>query len=153
MQIDPKVRQILSLKSVDQVGMVVRDLDTTIKNYQEVLGINFPDVSAPDYFNRVYRGKPENFRMRIGKTMMGGLQLELIQSLEGKTPYAEFLEKWGEGIHHLGFYVNNLDERVAAFKKLGVGILMSGERVGAKFVYMDTEPLLGIIIELIQKQA
>lgn len=58
----------------------------------------------------------------------------------------------GYGIHHLGFYVNNLDERIAAFQKLGVGVLMSGERVGGKFVYMDTEGFVGIIIELVQKE-
>jgi methylmalonyl-CoA/ethylmalonyl-CoA epimerase len=152
MQIDPKVKKILGLKKVNQVGIVVRDMDKTIKNYNEIFGISFPRVVVPDYFNRVYRGNPENFRMKIGLAMMGELQIELIQPLEGKTTYVEFLEKWGEGIHHLGFHVNNLDERVAAMQNLGVDVLMSGERVGAKFAYLDTNEMVGIIIELIQKE-
>jgi len=152
MQIDPKVKNILGLEKVNQVGIVVRDMDRTIKNYREIFGISFPRVVVPDYFNRVYRGNPENFRMKIGLAMMGEMQIELIQPLEGKTAYGEFLEKWGEGIHHLGFYVNNLDERVAAMQKLGVDVLMSGERVGAKFAYLDTVEIVGIIIELIQKE-
>jgi methylmalonyl-CoA/ethylmalonyl-CoA epimerase len=152
MQVDPKVKKILGLDKVNQVGIVVRDMDKAIKNYWEIFGISFPKVVVPDYFNRVYRGKPENFRMKIGLAIMGELQIELIQPLEGKTIYGEFLEKWGDGIHHLGFDLNNLDERVAAFQKLGIGVLMSGERVGGKFAYMDTEGTVGIIIELIQRE-
>jgi len=153
MQIDPKMKQTLSLQSVDQVGIVVRDMETTMKNYEEILGIKFPKVFVPDFFNRIYRGKPGNFRMKIAHSMMGELQVELIQCLEGDTPYTEFLEKWGEGIHHLGFVVNNLEERVEAFQKLGVGVLMRGERVGSKFAYMDTERLFGVIIEFMQRDS
>jgi methylmalonyl-CoA/ethylmalonyl-CoA epimerase len=152
MQVDPQVKKILGLDKVNQVGIVVQDMDKAIQNYGEVFGISFHKVVVPDYFNRVYRGKPENFRMKIGLAMMGDLQIELIQPLEGKTIYAEFLEKWGNGIHHLGFDVNNLDERVAIFHKLGIGVLMSGERVGGKFAYMDTDGTFGIIIELIQRE-
>jgi len=152
MQIDPQQKKILGLDKVNQVGIVVRDMDRAIKNYGEIFGIPFPKVVVPDYFNRTYRGKPENFRMKIGLAMVGELQIELIQPLEGKTIYGEFLEKWGDGIHHLGFDVNNLDERVAAFRELGIGVLMSGERVGGKFAYMDTEEPVGIIIELIQRE-
>ena len=152
MQVDPKMKKILGLDKVNQVGIVVRDMDRAIKNYEEILGVSFPKVVIPDYFNRVYRGKPENFRMKIGLAMMGELQIELIQPLEGKTIYAEFLEKWGQGIHHLGFDVKDLDERVAAFRGLGIGVLMNGERVGGKFAYMDTEGTLGIMVELMQRE-
>jgi methylmalonyl-CoA/ethylmalonyl-CoA epimerase len=152
MEIDPQVKKILGLEKVNQVGIVVRDMDKAIKNYWELFGISFPKVLVPEYFNRVYRGKPENFRMKIGLAMVGELQIELVQPLEGETTYGEFLEKCGEGIHHLAFNVNNLDERIAAFQRLGVGVLMSGERVGAKFAYMDTEGFVGIIIELVQKE-
>lgn len=152
MQIDPKVKQIMGLEKINQVGIVVRDMEKAIKNYWEIFGISFPRVVVPEYFNRVYRGKSENFRMKIALTMMGELQIELIQPLEGKTIYGEFLEKWGEGIHHLGFRVNNLGERVAAFQKLGVDVLMRGERVGGKFAYMDSGEMVGIIIELIQSE-
>jgi methylmalonyl-CoA/ethylmalonyl-CoA epimerase len=152
MQFDLKVKGVLGLDKVNQVGIVVRDMDRAIKNYREIFGISFPKVLVPDYFNRVYRGKPENFRMKIGLAMMGELQIELIEPLEGKTIYGEFLKKWGDGIHHLGFDVNNLDERVAAFRKSGIDVLMSGERVGGKFAYMDTEGKVGIIVELIQRE-
>jgi 4-hydroxyphenylpyruvate dioxygenase-like putative hemolysin len=152
MQVNPKVKKILGLDKVNQVGIVVRDMDKAIRNYWEIFGISFPKVVVPDYFNRVYRGKPGNFRMKIGLAMMGEVQIELIQPLEGKTIYGEFLERWGEGIHHLGFDLNNLDERVAAFQELGIGVLMSGERVGGKFAYMDTEGTVGIIVELMQRE-
>ena len=151
MQIDQKIKEILCIQRINQVGIVVRDMEKAVKNYWEIFGISFPKVIVPDYFNRIYRGTPENFRMKMGIAMKGDLQIELIQPLEGKTIYGEFLEKYGEGIHHLGLFVNNLDEQVLALQKLGVGVLMSGERIGGKFAYMDSERLIGIIIELIQK--
>ncbi len=79
--VDPKVKKILGLDKVSQVGIVVRDIDKAIKNYWEIFGISFPKVIVPDYFNRVYRRNPENFRMKIGLAMMGDLQIELIQPL------------------------------------------------------------------------
>lgn len=97
MEIDPKVKNILGLEKVNQVGIVVRDMDKAIKNYWEIFGISFPKVLIPEYFNRVYRGKPENFRMKIGLAMVRDLQIELVQPLEGETTYGEFLEKWGRG--------------------------------------------------------
>jgi len=71
----------------------VRDMDKTINNDREIFEISFPRVVVPDYFNRVFRGKTENFRMKIGLAMMGDLQIELIQPLERKTTYGEFPEK------------------------------------------------------------
>lgn len=53
MVVDPKVKKILGLDKVSQVGIVVRDIDKAIKNYWEIFGISFPKVIVPDYFNRV----------------------------------------------------------------------------------------------------
>ena len=98
-----------------------------------------------------YRGKPGNFKYRIGYTQLGSIQLEMIQPLRGKTIYDEFLEKRGEGLHHFGIMIDRIEERVAAMKQMGIDVLQSGRRPGRKYAYMDTEPLIGIMIELRQK--
>lgn len=89
--------------------------------------------------------------MRIAIAPWGTMDLELIQPLTGKTIYEEFLTAHGEGLHHLGCVIQNLSERIESFQTLGVQVLQSGKRPGASWAYMDTEPLAGIIIELIER--
>jgi methylmalonyl-CoA/ethylmalonyl-CoA epimerase len=152
MRNDPDFKQILELHEVNQIGIVVKDMEKALSNYSELFGITFPRVVIPEWFNMTYRGKPGNFRMKMALGMMGALQIELLETLEGETIYREFLEKRGEGLHHLGFDVTNMDERIAALQKRGIGVLQSGERVGARFAYMDTENILGIIVEFLDRQ-
>jgi methylmalonyl-CoA/ethylmalonyl-CoA epimerase len=152
MRVDPHLKEILGVNEVNQVGIVVKDMERAMKNYADFFGITFPKVFIPEYSNKMYRGEPSDFRIKIAVGMMGSLQMELIQVLQGKTVYEEFLERNGDGLHHLGFYVKNMDERIEALSKLGIGVLMKGERVGAKFAYLDTEPIVGVIFEFIEKE-
>jgi len=77
----------------------------------------------------------------------------LIEPLEGPSVYKEFLAKKGEGLHHLGFLVDDVSGALAAFKKMGIDVLMSGKwRDVSEFYYMDTEAVLGIIYEIIRRK-
>jgi methylmalonyl-CoA/ethylmalonyl-CoA epimerase len=152
MKIDSDLKRILGLNEVNQIGIVVRDVEKVMKNYADFFGITFPKVFFPDYFNKMYRGQPSDFRMKIALGMMGNLQVELIEVLQGRTIYEEFLERNGEGLHHLGFDIKDMDRRIETLKNLGIGVLMSGERVGAKFAYMDTEPIVGVVFEFIERE-
>ena len=152
MQIDAQLRQVLGLGEVSQVGIIVKDLEKSMKNYSDFFGITFPKIFVPEYHKKAYKGKPADFRIKVALGMMGPLQIELIQVLQGPTVYDELLEKKGGGLHHLGFDVKDLDKKVEALKNLGVGVLMSGERVGARFAYMDTEPIVGVVFEFIERE-
>jgi methylmalonyl-CoA/ethylmalonyl-CoA epimerase len=152
MKSDAALKEILSVNEVSQIGIIVRDMDKAISNYSDIFGINFPAVYVREFFNRTYRGKPGNFRLKVALGMMGKLQIELIEVLEGESIYREFLEKKGEGLHHLGFDVKNMDERIKALEKLGIGVLQSGERIGAKHAHMDTERIVGVIFEFLERE-
>jgi len=90
-------------------------------------------------------------RMRLAIAPWGTVDLELIQPLEGKTIYDGFLATHGEGLHHLGCVIQRITDRIESFQELGVQVLQSGKRQGSSWAYMDTEPLAGIIIELIER--
>lgn len=152
MTIDPHIKNILGISEISQIGIVARDIDRAINNYSNIFGIGFPKVFIPEYFNMTYRNKPSQFKIKVALGMMGNLQVELIQVLEGNTIYGEFLEKKGEGLHHLGLDVKNMDERIRALEGLGAGVLMSGERVGVRFAYMDTEKIFSVIFEFIERE-
>ena len=151
--VDPKTLELLGLPPPDQIGVVVRDLQKAIEAYTKLFQWGPFEVIEREYTESAstYRGKPGNFRYRIGYTQLGPIQLEMIQPLRGKTIYNEFLEARGEGFHHFGILIDRIEERVAAMKQMGIDVLQSGRRPGRKYAYMDTEPLIGIMIELRQK--
>lgn len=84
----------------------------------------------------------------------GQVQVELIEYIEGDTIHRDFLASGREGIEHVGIFVHNLDEAVDQYRKMGIGILQQVYGLGLNgdggYAYLDTEPILGIILELIQ---
>jgi 4-hydroxyphenylpyruvate dioxygenase-like putative hemolysin len=90
--------------------------------------------------------------MRLAIAQVGSLQLELIEPLEGPSVYKEFLAEKGEGLHHIQSRIENVDETLAAFKEMGINILMSGKFGEGEFYYMDTEPVLGTVYELVKRR-
>ncbi len=54
-------------------------------------------------------------------------------------------------MHHLGFDVDRIEDRITAMQKMGIEVLQSDKRPGGAFTYMDTEPLTGIIMEYIER--
>jgi len=127
---------------VDQIGIVVRDMEATMKFYEKMFGIqSFPTVEFE-------RGSA---KLRIGLLQLGEVQIELIQVLEGETIHSKFLEERGGGLHHLGFFVKDIEKELARLEKHGIKVLERGDVLGVvKFAYLDTEKTLGVILELIQ---
>lgn len=127
---------------VDQIGIVVRDLEKAARTYKEVLK---QEPLPPIEF------ETDNVKLRIVFFQLGEVQLELIQVLEGENIHTKFLKEKGEGLHHLGFFVKNLEEALAVLERDGIKVLWRGEALGvAKFAYLNTEEILGVTLELIQ---
>ena len=147
----------LKLKGIHQIGIVVRDLDKAMEAYWRILGIGPWRVYAhghPVVPVTTYRGRPENYRHRVALADIGALQIELIQHLDGNTIYKEFLDRFGEGVQHLGIFVENADASAKEAEAAGLKVIQSGtghgpNRDGAYF-YIDTAEELGVVYELIQ---
>ena len=71
--------------------------------------------------------------------------------LEGSTIHAEFLDTKGEGIHHIGFRVPDVQQVVTTLEHQGVGVLQSAFREDGRYAYMDPAEFGGIIFEFVQR--
>lgn len=139
-------------QQADQVGVVVRDLEKAVQFYTQVFGLgpfrswelNIPEV--------VSRGKKIPLKMKVAFAPLGPIQFELIEAPSGDNIYREFLLARGEGLHHLGFNVSDLDDQLAELKKQGIGILLSGKTERVSFAYLDCSEPGGVIFELIQRK-
>ena len=139
---------------VSHLGWVVKDLNATV-DYWEKIGMGKVSIRPEQEFeNTTFRGKPAELTVRWGWAQLGRVGLELFEPLKGYSAYDEYLEKHGEGIQHVAFAQTSpeqLEQRVAALKKMGVDVLMRGTFNNGEgiFVYMDTEPVGGVVFELV----
>jgi len=147
---------LVKVSELFQAGIVVRDLDESMKRYQSLLGINSWKVVTIDssIVRLTYRGKPSQHSFKAAFTMLGSLMIELLEPLQGTGTYREFLEKHGEGLHHLGHArVPDLDRATKALEKAGFPTVETGETLGGsgesfhKWAYVDMTASLGYIIE------
>ena len=146
---------LLPVGQLSQIGIVVRDLDAAMRHYWHVLGIGPWRVFTYGYpvlKEMTYRGRPQPYRMRLALTQAGPLIVELVQSLEGPNIYDEFLDRHGEGLHHVMTIVDDFDDAVARLQSAGYEMIQSGRGFGANgdgaFAYFDTVEQLGTIYEV-----
>jgi methylmalonyl-CoA/ethylmalonyl-CoA epimerase len=136
-----------------QIGIVVRDLDKALKSYHEIFNAGPWDIytfGPPEMKNGTYRGKPSDWSALIGLAWIGDRQLEIVQPLQGPNIYYEFLEKKGEGLHHIKEWVDDPKKTIEAYKKKGISVIQSGEFDGGSFYYLETKPYLGITLEIVK---
>ncbi len=144
---------IITSKTVTQVAVVVRDIEKARIAWAEVLGVKPPDVSiAEGHFSRPtkYMGEPSDAKAKLAFFEMDNLQIELIQPLGGKSTWQEFLDKKGEGIHHIAFAVKNINGVEKQFGAEGMPTVQSGGWDGGAYSYIDASKKLGCVLELLE---
>ena len=133
----------LDLGRCDQVGFVYRDLEAAMALYNPMFGPF--EVQEYGEFEYTYRGKPETSELRIAYGYTGDLQIELIQWVSGKTPHKEFLDAGREGMHHLRFRVDSLEEKVSEAGQFGYTSIWEnrfGEGLAVAYLEREGDPLL-----------
>jgi catechol 2,3-dioxygenase-like lactoylglutathione lyase family enzyme len=144
----------LPFGEVAHLGWVVRDIEKTLA-YWESIGLGKVHIDPEHKIeNAVFRGKQADVSVRWGWAQLGRVGIEIFQPWKGYSAYDEFLERHGEGIQHVAFAQTSpqqLESRVAALEQLGVGVQMRGtfRNEAGTFVYMDTEPVGGVTLELV----
>jgi len=135
---------------IGQVGIVVRDLERTMQQIRSLLGIGPFRLVDFDLLETIVHGKRTRCQGKLAFAQVGLIEIELIEPGEGESIWLEFLNAKGEGVHHLGIFVPDINKESARFMEMGIGALQSGEDEHVRFVYLDTEGIFGVIIELLQ---
>lgn len=134
-----------------QVAIVVRDLRTSMKHYWEELEIGPWKVwtfNSSNLTDMTLHGKPCDYSFRVGMAYVGDVSIELVEPLQGESIFKEFLNRKGEGVHHLKYSSQDAERIVEQFKRRGGKVLQSAKIGDAAFHYLDTESELGFILEL-----
>jgi len=137
----------ISLPEPSHVGYVTKDIEKSMADFHRYFGLRPFTEMIPDYFNKEYHGKPEDFKVRLAFSRAGGMVYELIEVLEGKTIYQDFMEVHGEGMHHLGYEISDLADWTKRYMRLGIRPIMRGERKGLKWAYFQTPRIVAELLE------
>ncbi len=143
----------LNLPKVGQIGILVYDVEKTRAHYEKVYGVKPWIVFEKKPEFAIEKTGPADATLKIATAYCGGVQLELIQVVSGRSSYNETLDV-REGLHHLGFMVNDLEKRLEICRANGIEVLQRGQMklklVTVDYAYLDTAAQGGIIFELIQ---
>jgi methylmalonyl-CoA/ethylmalonyl-CoA epimerase len=131
---------VTPVKSINHIGIAVRSIDAQRPFYEGALGAVF------EGFEDVHDQK-----VRVGFFRIGDVRLELLEPTEPTSTVAAFLEKRGEGLHHIAFTVEGLEARIAELKQLGLRMIDETPRPGAHHVriaFVHPKSTFGVLTEL-----
>ncbi|MEM3356229.1 MAG: VOC family protein [Candidatus Bathyarchaeia archaeon] len=140
---------------LDHVAVVVKHLDKFVEKYWNILGVgpwNIFFLVPPAHKETYVKGKKVEYSLKVGIARLGNLSYELIEPLEGSNVLTDFLETKGEGLHHVAWRCDSLEDvkrYLEAFKKIDVEILQCGRFHDSCYYYFDTERLLGTVCEIL----
>ena len=151
----PDLPEPLKDLKLAQVAIVVHDIAGAKKRWAAALGVEEPNeiVTSPgNEVNMTFAGEPSNAQCKLAFFDVGGVQLELIEPMGGKSTWQDVLDRKGEGMHHIAFWVENMAETSRQLKEHGVQPIQRGDMGEGQYGYFDAEEKLGCVIELLESK-
>jgi len=133
----------MKIKRIAHLGVAVQDLDAAVKFFTQ--GLPLEMTHSEDYQG-----------MKIGFIPVGDSSIELLQDVSGASAVRKFLDKNGEGIHHIAFEVDDIHQAVAELKEKGGKLIDETPRLGAhgmSIAFMHPKATHGILMEICQPVA
>jgi catechol 2,3-dioxygenase-like lactoylglutathione lyase family enzyme len=147
---------MLDGRGPDQVGVLVDDLEVALARYDALWGggpwrcYRYAADTIPTV---TYLGEPGEYSIWIAINQTAP-QVELIHPVTGPSIYDRWIEQHGPGLHHLGFWVDSLEETIASMETAGYALLQSGGGYGLDgdggYAYFDTERDFDVVLEAIE---
>ena len=128
------------IKKIDHIAIASDDIDAAQELFNRLLGIDISDRETVD-----------DQKIRTDIYSLGESHIEVMEPTAGDSPISKFLEKRGEGIHHLCFEVENIEAMLADLQSSGIQLIDEKPRIGAggkKIAFLHPKSTHGVLIEL-----
>jgi len=130
------------LQQIDHIGIAVKNLDETVTFYRQVMGL---EVSSTEVFNG----------MKIAFLHIGDSELELLEDLTPDGAIARHVAKRGEGIQHVAYRVDNIEQALHDMRTKGIELIDERPRPGARnarVAFLHPKSTKGVLIEFVEPQ-
>ena len=131
------------MEKVDHIGIAVKNINESVNYYIHTLGLELIAIE-----------EVESQKVRVAFLDAGNIKLELLEPIGDDGPISKFIEKRGEGVHHIAFGVKNIRERLAELLKKGVQLVQDEPKPGAggaEVAFLHPKSSYGVLFELCQK--
>jgi methylmalonyl-CoA/ethylmalonyl-CoA epimerase len=132
------------VKKVDHIGIAVTSLDESISLYTEQLGMIYVKTESV-----------ESQGVNVAFIDAGNIKIELLEPTSPDSPIAKFIEKRGQGLHHIAYSVENIEGRIADMKEHGIQMINETPKMGAggaQVAFMHPKSTGGVLMELCEKR-
>jgi methylmalonyl-CoA/ethylmalonyl-CoA epimerase len=133
----------MDITHIEHIGIAVKDLNAAIKYYEEVLGLKCYKIEEVN-----------DQKVKTAFFMAGQTKIELLESTEPDGPVAKFIDKRGEGVHHLAFAVKGLQNALDEVKSKQVNLIDQNPRKGAEgmnIAFLHPKSTFGVLTEFCEK--
>jgi methylmalonyl-CoA/ethylmalonyl-CoA epimerase len=134
----------MKVLKIDHLGIAVNSIEEAKKLFHDILGLEFEGTETV-----------EEQKVTTAFFPVGESEVELLESTAPDGPIAKYLEKRGEGIQHIAFRVDNLDQALAELKDKGIRLIDEKPRQGAggaKIAFIHPKSTHGVLIELSERE-
>ncbi len=131
-------------KYIEHIGIAVKSIEESLKYYEGVLGMECYAVEE------VVDQKVKTAFLKVGET-----KIELLEATSEESTVAKFIEKRGEGIHHIAFAVNDVDAKLEELQDKGLKLIDKKSRSGAEGLsigFLHPKSTLGVLTEFCEKK-
>ncbi|MGN1399982.1 MAG: methylmalonyl-CoA epimerase [Bacillus sp. (in: firmicutes)] len=131
------------IKSIDHIGIAVQSIERSLTFYCDVLGLQQEGMETV-----------ESQGVKVAFLNAGNTRLELLEPLSGTSPVAKFIDKRGEGIHHLALGVNSIEERIAEVREKGIKMINEEPKKGAhgaKVAFLHPKAAGSVLFEFCER--
>ena len=130
------------LKKIDHIGIAVENIDTVNTLFKDIFGLEALEEEIV-----------ENQKVRVLSFKIGNAQIELLEATDPSSPIAKFIEKRGQGMHHITFEVEDIKSALLECQKKGIQLIDEKPRIGAEgkqIAFLHPKSTAGVLIELSQ---
>lgn len=134
----------MNISHIEHIGIAVENLNDSIKYYEEVLGLKCYAIE-----------EVADQKVKTAFFMVGDTKIELLESTSPEGPIGKFVEKKGQGIHHIAYAVDNVNEALKTVEDHGVRLIDKVSRKGAEGLnigFLHPKSTHGVLTELCSKQ-
>jgi methylmalonyl-CoA/ethylmalonyl-CoA epimerase len=131
------------MKNVDHIGIAVTNMDESVAYYTEVLGLKLLKIE-----------EVPSQRVKVAFIDAGNVKIELLEPTSEESTIHGFIQKKGQGIHHVAFGVTSIEERMVELRDKGVRLLSDGPLPGAggaQVAFVHPKDSFGVLYELCDK--
>lgn len=130
-------------RAIDHIAIVVRDLDAALHFYRDALGL--------EVIEREYVAQEQ---VEVASLALGDASVELVQPVAAGSGIARFLEKRGEGLHHVCLNVDDIELAMEQLRQSGADLTTETPRVrsdGRRYVFVHPQSAHGVLVELYER--